>query len=83
MRESRQPERTGVADHESQGMYSVGNRYQATPSETTENLVRDVAIGKGKVNPVHAVEALRFARGWGSHIFQTFGSQMTVRSSAL
>jgi hypothetical protein len=31
---------------------------------------------KGKVISVQVVEALRVARGWGSHIFQTFGSQM-------
>jgi hypothetical protein len=29
------------------------------------------------------VEALRAARGWGSHIFQTFNSQMAARLSAL
>jgi hypothetical protein len=29
------------------------------------------------------LEALRVVRGWGSHIFYTFGSQMAVRLSAL
>jgi hypothetical protein len=39
--------------------------------------------GKDKVIPVEAVEAHRITRGWGSHIFQTFGSQMAAMLSAL
>jgi hypothetical protein len=38
---------------------------------------------KGTAVPVQAVEALRVVRGWVSHNFQTFGSQMAVRLSAL
>jgi hypothetical protein len=40
-------------------------------------------ICKGKVITIKAVEALRVARVWDSHIFQTFGSQMAARLSAL
>jgi hypothetical protein len=39
--------------------------------------------GKGKIIPVQALEALMVVRGWGSHIFQTFGSQMAAKLSAL
>jgi hypothetical protein len=47
------------------------------------NLYRADPEIDSKVTPVQAVEALRVVRGWGSHIFQTFGTQMAASLSAL
>jgi hypothetical protein len=38
--------------------------------QTTKKTHLVVLQVKGKFIPVQAVEALRFARGWGSHIFR-------------
>jgi hypothetical protein len=37
MRDSRQPARTGAAEHESSVIYSVGSRSRATPSKDEAN----------------------------------------------
>jgi hypothetical protein len=37
----------------------------------------------GKVIPIQAVETLRVVRGWGSHIYRHFSSQMAARLSTL
>jgi hypothetical protein len=66
-RDSRQPERTGAAEHGSRVIYSDGSRSQATPSRHNANggLVRAAVNFRacelviGKVIPVQAVEALR------------------------
>jgi hypothetical protein len=48
------------------------------------SLVRQKCKGKQvKLTQYQAVEAHRFVRPWGSHIFYTIGSQMAVRLSAL
>jgi hypothetical protein len=47
------------------------------------SVYRVYCMSKGKVIPVQAVEALRVARGCGSHIFQTIGSQIAAKLSDL
>jgi hypothetical protein len=43
----------------------------------------EMNLGKLKLSLLQAVEAYKFVRRRGSHIFQTVGSQMVVKLSAL